>query len=62
MELVQNKKIPKAVDAILTEHPSYRLLPGPGQDQEALQLVVGVLGEGGNIYSLQSLQSIVRGK
>lgn len=55
MELVQAKKIPQAVDTILTEHSSAGLLPG----QDTLELVVGVLGEAGDIYSLQSLQRIL---
>ena len=56
MELVQDKKLAQAVDTILTEHSSSSMLL-PGRD--ALQLVVGVLGEAGDIYSLQSLQRIL---
>ena len=55
MELVQEKKIPEMVDMILTEQSSSGLVPG----DQTLRIVVSVLQDSVDLYSLMSLLNIL---
>jgi len=55
MELMQQRKIPEMVDKILTEHEHKGILPS----DETMKIVINMLGEIGDMYSLISLEKII---